>query len=242
MDDIDTVKNIVNLGRSIRNKANIKIRQPLQDIKIFISDISSSMKKYDYQILEELNIKKIQYVDNAEEIVKYNVKPNFTTINQDFGDQKSDIISKINSLDSAYIIKILETDKCILINDNKLNHGYFIIEEIPFDGYCSSSNKNLVASINIELTKDLINEGIVRDLIRKIQNLRKDSDFKVNDRIDVYISSNSEIDQAISKNKDYLKNEVLALNLNTDSYSGEHKIEFLINNVKVHLGISINNK
>ena len=123
-----------------------------------------------------------------------------------------------------------------------MNHEYFIIEEIPFEGYCSSSNKNLVASINIELTKDLINEGIVRDLIRKIQNLRKDSDFKVNDRIDVYISSNSEIDQAISENKDYLKNEVLALNLNTDSCSGEHKIEFLINNVKVHLGISINNK
>jgi len=242
MDDIDTVKNIVNLGRSIRNKANIKIRQPLQDIKVFIKNIPSSIKKYDYQILEELNIKKIEYVDNTEEIVKYHVKPNFATINQDFGDQKSNIISKINSLDSTYMIKTLETDKCILIEDNKLDYEYFIIEEIPFDGYCSSSNKNLVASINIKLTKDLINEGIVRDLIRKIQNLRKDSNFKVNDRINVYISSNSEIDQAISENKDYLKNEVLALNLNTDSCSGDHKIEFLINNVKVHLGISINNK
>ena len=92
------------------------------------------------------------------------------------------------------------------------------------------------------MNKDLINEGIVRDLIRKIQNLRKDSNFKVNDRIDVYISSDNEIDQAINENKDYLKNEVLALNLYTNSCLGEHKIEFLINNIKVHLGISINNK
>ena len=242
MADIDTVKNIVNLGRSIRNKANIKIRQPLKNIKIFIENISSSIKKYDHQILEELNIKEIQYVNNAEEIVNYKVKPNFAIISQNFSDMKSEIISKINSLDNSYIIQTLETDKCILINNKKLNHEYFIIEEIPFDDYYASSNKNLVASINIKLNKDLINEGIVRDLIRKIQNLRKDSNFKVNDRIDIYISTNDGIYDAINQNKDYLINEVLALNLYTNSSSGEHKIEFLMNNIKVHLGISINNR
>ena len=242
MTDIDTVKNIVNLGRSIRNKANIKIRQPLKNIKIFIENISSSIKKYDHQILEELNIKEIQYVNNAEEIVDYKVKPNFAIISQNFSDMKSEIISKINSLDNSYIVQTLETDKCILINNKKLNHEYFIIEEIPFDDYYASSNKNLVASINIKLNKDLINEGIVRDLIRKIQNFRKDSNFKVNDRIDIYISTNDEIYEAINQNKDYLINEVLALNLYTNSCSGEHKIEFLMNNIKVHLGISINNR
>ena len=242
MADIDTVKNIVNLGRSIRNKANIKIRQPLKNIKIFIENISSSIKKYDHQILEELNIKEIQYVNNAEEIVNYKVKPNFAIISQNFSDMKSEIISKINSLDNSHIVQTLEADKCILINNKKLNHEYFIIEEIPFDDYYASSNKNLVASINIKLNKDLINEGIVRDLIRKIQNFRKDSNFKVNDRIDIYISTNDEIYEAINQNKDYLINEVLALNLYTNSCSGEHKIEFLMNNIKVHLGISINNR
>jgi len=242
MDDIDTIKNIVNLGRSIRNKANIKIRQPLQKMKIFIRDVSSTIKKYNHQILEELNIKEIEYVGSVDEIVSYKVKPNFAIINRDFSDCKSDIISEIGRLNDLQMIDSLNNDKYVLINGNELSHEYFIIDEIPFDDYCSSSNKNLVASINIKLNENLINEGITRDLIRKIQNLRKESGLKVNDRIDVYIHSNDEIIHAININKDYLKNEVLALNLFTDDNSGEHNIECSINNIKVRLGISINNK
>ena len=241
MEDIDTVKNIVNLGRSIRNKANIKIRQPLQEIKVFVKELSSTIKKYDYQILEELNIKEIEYVNEADEIISYKVKPNFATINRDFRDCKTKIISEIGLLSDSKIIDALDKNKYILIDENKLDREYFIIDEIPFEDYCASSNKNLVASINIKLNQSLINEGITRDLIRKIQNLRKESGLKVNDRIDVYIDSNDDINNAINMNKDYLKNEVLALNLSTNSSLGEYNIECLINNIKVRLGISINN-
>tara|TARA_B100000579_G_C22845816_1_gene864235 strand:+ start:529 stop:3828 length:3300 start_codon:yes stop_codon:yes gene_type:complete len=242
MGNIDTVKNIVNIGRSIRNKANLKIRQPLNDIKIFIKNISPGIKKYNHQILEELNIKEIFYVNKAEDIVNYKVKPNFATISRDFSDMKSEIIAEINSLEDSAIIQKLDIDKYILFRDIKLSTDYLIIEEIPFDNYCSSSNKNLVASINTKLNQDLINEGIVRDLIRKIQNLRKESNFKVSDRINLYISSEHKIIEAISNNEEYLKNEVLALNLYTDNLSGDYKIDFLINNIKVDLGISINNR
>ena len=245
MHDIDEVKNIVNIGRSIRNKANIKIRQPLQKIKIFISNSDSNIEKYNYQILEELNIKEIEYVERAEEIISYNIKPNFSKINEDFGDLKSKIIATINSLDSKHIMQTLRDDKYIIIDDNDLDYNHFIIEEISFDdNYHVSSNKNLIAAVNVKLDRGLIDEGIARDLIRKIQNLRKESGLKVSDRIDVYISSNDEIIRAISNNKNYLVNEVLALNLyyEIDSYKGDYQIDFLVNNIKVDLGISINNR
>ena len=175
----------------------------------------------------------------------YNIKPNFATISKDYNDQKAQIISAINSMDSLHILKLLKDGNPIEINQDsliQLNHQYFIIEEIPFEGYCLSSNKNLIASINTNLNESLVNEGMVRDLIRKIQNLRKDSDFKIDDRIDVYISTNEIINKAIEKNKNYLETEVLAVNLKLDSSLGNYKTEFFIKEIKVNLGISVNNK
>ena len=144
MEDIDTVKDIVNLGRSIRNKkANLKIRQPLKDIKIFFDKLSPNISNYDNQILEELNIKEIFYVEEISEIVSYNVKPNFSNINRDYRDKKSNIISKINLLENDFILKELNTKNYVDIEDEKLTNDYFIIDEIPLENYCCSSNKKI---------------------------------------------------------------------------------------------------
>ena len=239
MEDIDTVKDIVNLGRSIRNKANLKIRQPLEDIKIFLDKVSPSISNYDNQILEELNIKEIFYVSKINEIVSYNVKPNFSNINRDYKVKKSNIISKINLLENDFILKELNTKNFVTIEGEKLTNDYFIIDEIPLENYCCSSNKKLVASINTELSENLIKEGISRDLIRKIQNLRKDSNFKVSDRINLYINSEKNIIEAAFDNQNYIKNEVLALEVFFNDGTGEYSSKFLINDLKVEISISL---
>jgi len=241
--DIDTVKNIVNLGRSIRNKANIKIRQPLNDIKVFIKEKNLSLDKYNRQILDELNIKEIEYVDSPDQIVSYDVKLNFAMLNRDYNDSKSTIIAIINSTEKISILDSLGKNKLFKVNDAiDLSDEYFIIDEIPCKGYYVSSNKDIIASINLELNSTLINEGMVRDLIRKIQNLRKDSDFKVDDRIDVNLISDKKVYDAVKKNQEYLLNEILGVNLTFDKCESDFIVESMIHDVKVKLGISKNNK
>ena len=245
IEDIDTVKNIVNIGRSIRNKENIKIRQPLSKIKVCIDDeLSGRLEKYNTQILEELNIKEIEYVQSDSDLVSYLVKPNFSFINEHFSDNKSEIISFINSTDKDYLLNSFKSSNSIKLDslDINLNKDCFVIDRIANDGYACGVNKNITVSIYKELNENLINEGITRDIIRKIQNLRKESEFQVDDRIDVNISADSTVITAVKRNYEYLSNEVLAVNLNLDNSDGDFSAEFIINKHKVQLGISKNYK
>ena len=245
IEDIDTLKNIVNIGRSIRNKENIKIRQPLANIKVCIDEKNViRLKKYNTQILEELNIKQIEYVQSDSDLVSYEIKPNFSFINEHFSDNKSKVISCVNSLDRNYILDSFKNANSIILEDLdiELNKECFIISQIPKIGYACSTSRNITIAIYTELNQDLINEGITRDIIRKIQNLRKESEFQVDDRIIVNILAESPIIDAINQNYEYLSNEVLALELNLNDSTGDFIDEFIINKYKVQLGISKKNK
>ena len=141
------------------------------------------------------------------------------------------------------ILKSLNKSKHFKVNDSvTLSEECFIVEEVASKGYYVSSNKEVTASINIKLNDDLINEGMVRDLIRKIQNLRKDSNFKVDDRIDIGLVSDGKLYHAVQANQEYFLNEVLGVNLVIDDCDNDFVIDSIINDVKVKLGISKNNK
>jgi len=241
IEEVDAVKQIVNLGRSSRNKVNIKIRQPLENIKVFISNTYiNRLRKYDSQILEELNVKSIEYVNKESDIAQYNVKPNFSSINQKYKDKKSDILDEIKTIDTMIIYKSLKEKKLLKLTkiDIELDVSDFIIDEIPFDNYFLTSNNDIIVSIKTKLNNELINEGITRDFVRKIQNLRKDSNYKVDDRINISIQADRAIYDAIDNNRDYLLNEVLGSKLNYEEDLYKDKIEFKIKNTQVLLSIS----
>ena len=237
---IDTVKDVVSLGRSARNKANIKVRQPVSDISIYFKKENKyDIECYKDQIIQELNIKDIKFVTNISDIVEYEIKPNFAIISQKYGDKKGDIIALINKSDKKDIIrKINANQECNLSKDYILTIEDLIINEIPNEGYCLSSNNNAIVSINTILDDSLIDEGIVRDIVRKVQNLRKDSDFKVEDRININIISDDMIYKSINAHKKYFLDEVLGVDLITGLSDAPFNIEFIINGKKVQIGIS----
>ena len=113
-----------------------------------------------------------------------------------------------------------------------------IIEEIPKKDYCVISNNNAIVSINTKLDDTLIKEGIVRDIIRKIQNFRKDSGFKVEDRISISILSDDKVYQAIDSNRNYFLSEVLGVDLVKGINNEEFSQKFIVNDISVELGIS----
>ena len=241
--EIDDIINIVNLSRSARNKANIKVRQPLSTLNIYSKDdISKTINRNQKQIKEELNIKKINIVDNVSSILSYKIKPNFALLSQKYSSDMKLIINSLNQTNHSDLIKQIESDKKIKISINseniEIHEEELIIEEIPNKGLCVNGNRDFKVGLDVEITEDLKMEGIIRDLIRQVQNLRKKSNLNVSDRIEFAFLGNQKIHDSIEKFKDYLMNETLIELISEDVEKLDFKEDFTIDNIKVSISIS----
>ena len=244
--NIDSIISIVSLGRSARNRANIKNRQPLQRVHIYTpenNDVSLDDSSRQ-EILEELNIKECKFIDNPEDIISYRIKPNFATLKDRFDSEMKDVIGKLNQID--------DSDKMRMINDAGININFngkeekilkedLMIEEIPKEGISVSSSNGIVVGVDTNISDSLLQEGIVRDVIRHIQNFRKESDLRVQDRIDVCIKSDNQMVEAIENNIEYFKNEILAVSISFDVLNSDYSKKIELNGVSLELGISISN-
>ncbi|MBT7377197.1 MAG: class I tRNA ligase family protein, partial [Candidatus Marinimicrobia bacterium] len=242
--EVDTVINIVSLGRSARNKANIKIRQPLSEIVIYCDDkTKTAVNRNKVQVLEELNLKNLRFVDVDADLITYSVKPNFAVLGQKLGKEMKNAISQIEQMDNLEIIKKLKHKSIIqitILNETiELTVDDLAIVETPKEGFSLSSALSTIVGINTHISAELENEGIVRDLIRQVQNLRKDSGLKVEDRIDVELKCDENIENALSENKTYFMTEVLALDLKYSSHDLQHKTSFNINGNPIELSIAV---
>ena len=231
--EIDTVKNIVSLGRSARNKVNIKIRQPLSEMLVYVDD--SNISKYQNQIIEELNIKKIDLVESPLEIIKYNVKPNFSILGQRFGKDLNYIIKHLKMISADEIIKKINMDGHIKIAEYKLVKDEIEIEEIPLKDYYSiSSNQEIKVAINTNINQELREEGMIRDFIRAVQNYRKESDFEVEDRISLLILCKNDFYTALNNNLHYFKGETLCKEIKrVDELIDENKLNIQSLNIEI---------
>ena len=241
--EIDDIISIVNLSRSVRNKANIKVRQPLSNLYIFSADdISETIKKNESQIKEELNIKEINIVDNLSSILSYKIKPNFALLSEKYGSDMKIIISSLNQSDQSVLVNQLKRNNKIdlKVANNKFEifEDELIVDEIPNNNLCINGNRDFKVGLNINITHDLKMEGIVRDLIRQVQNLRKKSNLNVSDRIIFAMSTDKKIHEAILKFKDYFMNETLTESLIEDVEELDFKENFKIDETKVTISIS----
>ena len=241
--EIDDIINIVNLSRSARNKANIKVRQPLSNLYIYSTDnISDTIKRNEIQIKEELNIKEISIVDNVSSILSYKIKPNFALLSEKYGSDMKMIISAINQSDQNSLMNQLASNNKIDLNIEDKNfeilEDELIVDEIPKDNLCINGNRDFKVGLNINITEELKMEGIVRDLIRQVQNLRKKSNLNVSDRIIFALSGNQKIHDSISKFKDYFMNETLIESFSEDVKNLNFKEDFKIDDMKVSISIS----
>tara|TARA_A100001011_G_scaffold339647_1_gene371217 strand:+ start:256 stop:3561 length:3306 start_codon:yes stop_codon:yes gene_type:complete len=244
MTNIDSIISIVGLGRSARNRANIKNRQPLQTVYIYIPKqkniiLDESSKQ---EILEELNIKDIKFINNVDDILSYKVKPNFVALKDRFDSNMKDVISKLSQIKDSHKINMLNDGNINLEIDGSVEKIYrddLIIEEVPIDDISVSSYNGIVVGIDINISERLEKEGLVRDMIRHIQNFRKESCLEVQDRIDVCIKADSKIIEAIEENLEYFKNEILAVSITYDVLNSKYSKKIELNAMQIDLGISI---
>tara|TARA_Y100000996_G_scaffold388758_1_gene348582 strand:- start:1149 stop:1988 length:840 start_codon:yes stop_codon:yes gene_type:complete len=244
--EVDTLIEVISLGRAARNKANIKIRQPLKEVVIYSQDMSH--KEYlmtnENDILEELNIKNVRFANKAEELVSTNIKPDFQVLGQKFNKNMKEVLSEIKQLDEAILKDIVLTRKIKyqISKDIEVDYSDFIIEEIPNEGFEVSSNNSFIVAININIDDSLKKEGMVRDLIRHVQNFRKESGLDISDRISISISPSEDLVLAIKNHKKYFMNEVLGVNIRLDGHDLDFNKDIQIGSHKIRLGLSKENE
>ena len=211
-ESMEKVLAIVTLGRSCRNVSGMKNRQVLA--KAYVGTKRSLNEDYYYIIKEELNVKDIEFREDVSDFVSYNVKPNLKTVGPKYGS----ILPTINQMlrggnGTAFVKELKENGSVILeIGDAKveLKEEDLLIETAKSEKYISSQEGDMTVVLDIELTDELIEEGFVRELISKIQNLRKESGFEVQNHIEMYYSDNKKLAEIIEKNKEQIADETLA--------------------------------
>ena len=213
---MDLVRNLISLGRNAREEAKIKVRQPISEVildgknKDVLSDLTDLIK-------EELNVKEVTFVNDLSDYMNFIVKPNYKVCGKIFGPSIKAFSEKLLTL-RTNDINTLEEGKTIKIEVN--NEEYDIdLEMVDIrisskEGFNVAMENNNFIILNTTLSDQLINEGISRELISKIQNLRKEKDFDITDRINIYYGKNEEFEKAIKDFIDLIKNETLCIEMN----------------------------
>jgi len=211
-------QNISSMVLSLRKKEMIKVRQPLQKIMIPVLDEQdrSDIEAVSDLIVSEVNVKEVELLDDAAGILVKNIKPNFKVLGPKYGSNMRFVNQAIQGLSDEQIGQI-ERDGQIEIEVNE-NRENLLLEEVEIstediEGWLVANQGNLTVALDVSISEDLKNEGIARELVNRIQNLRKEKGLEVTDRIRLFVKRDGVVDQAIESNADYIKNETLTREL-----------------------------
>lgn len=209
---MDEVLKIVVLGRAARNTANIKNRQPLGRMYI-----KSEVLPVFYQtiIRDELNVKEVEFVSDVQDFTSYTFKPQLKTVGPKYGKQLVNIKTALLELDGNKAMDKLNERGFLSFEFDgqsvELTKDDLLIDMTQKQGFISETDNTVIVVLDTRLTPELIEEGFIREIISKIQTMRKEAGFEVTDHITVYVQDNESISSVLRQNETFIKNEVLSL-------------------------------
>lgn len=216
---MELAQNISSLAHSLRKKEKLKVRQPLSKILVPVLDeqFKQHVQAVEELIKTEVNVKGVEYIDDASGILVKKIKPNFRKLGQQYGAQMKEISSKIGTFGQEQIAEIEKNGSLSIELSNgaidiTLDDVEISSEDIP--GWTVANEGKLTVALDITLTEELKKEGIARDLVNRIQNMRKDMGLEIQDKISINIEKNTNlVNAALETNKEYICNETQALSL-----------------------------
>ncbi|HEY9184986.1 MAG TPA: isoleucine--tRNA ligase [Salegentibacter sp.] len=215
---MEKAQTISSLVLSLRKKEMIKVRQPLQRVMIPVLDQQQreEIKAVEELIKSEVNVKELQLIDDASGILVKKIKPNFKVLGPKFGKDMKLVVSKINDLNATDITTIeREGSIDIEVNEKLITLAAEEVEITSQDieGWLVASSGNITVALDVSISPELKKEGVARELVNRIQNLRKESGFEVTDSIDVTLQKDGIVEDAVNENITYIKNETLTAHL-----------------------------
>ena len=236
--DMDEVLKVVVLGRACRNEANIKNRQPIG--KMFVKAPEKLDEFYVDIIADELNVKEVEFTDDVSHYTTYKFKPQLRTVGPKYGKYLGQIKAVLAELDGHKAMEELNSTgslKLDSISDEVvLSKEDLLIEMTQMEGYVTQSDNNITVVLDTNLTPELIEEGFVREIISKIQTMRKDAGFEVMDHIAVTYEADEKLSNVFEKFGDEIKTEVLAVSIKSGELKGYEK-DWKINGEAVKLAV-----
>ena len=237
-EDMEEVLEAVVLGRACRNTANIKNRQPIG--KMYVKADKELSDFYMDIIRDELNVKEAEFTGDVSKLTTYSFKPQLKTLGRRFGKNINAVREILASLDGQAAMAELNEKGNLTItvdgNEEALEKDDLLIEAAQMEGYISDSDHGITVVLDTNLTPELLEEGFVREVISKVQTMRKDAGFEVMDHIGVSMQDNDKVKEIVQKNEAQIKSEVMADEITYDKAAGFTK-EWSINGEKVTLGV-----
>ncbi|MCI6591759.1 MAG: DUF5915 domain-containing protein, partial [Spirochaetia bacterium] len=226
-----TVQKAVSMGHSLRNQFNLKNRQPLASVALVTRNPSEKTVLSEMQdtIAEELNVKKVEFHDREDELVEYKAKANFKVLGKELGPLMKQAAGIIATLTSEQILSILDGTKLSIDVAGKtveLDEEKVIVERFEKDDLKVLNDGTLTVGLDSKITDELKKEGYVRDLIRGIQNQRKENGYNVTDRIILELGGDADLEAAFKMFADFISGETLAAKASWNAgLTGAHEVE-----------------
>ena len=236
--DMDEVLRVVTLGRAARNQANLKNRQPLQAL---YTDADQGLGElYQHIIKQELNVKEIQFLTDMSQFTAYTFKPQLKILGKKLGKQLGEVRQALQELDGSAAKKELDSTGSLKLSlasgEVELAPEELLIDTAQKEGYTSVSDRGLTVVLDTALNDQLIEEGFVREIVSKLQSMRKDAGFNVTDHIEVYCQGNEKVAQVFADNQDSILHDVLGNACHMDTLDG-YTASWDVNGQQVTFGV-----
>ena len=224
---MDTVMTVVGLGRQLRSSYNVKVRQPLRAIHVVCRNDShlETVDAYADIIRDELNVREVRFSKDESGMAHFNAKPNFSRLGPRLGPKVKQSVGWIKAMPEEQLLMLLDRKAVeITLPDGEkleLEPEDVVVERVPKEGLAVAAEGAIVVALELELTDDLIREGLAREFVNKVQQMRKTADLEVTQRIRVTYASDAQVQEAVQAHEAYIMNEVLALELTSADEVGQ---------------------
>ncbi|MBQ7104608.1 MAG: isoleucine--tRNA ligase [Bacilli bacterium] len=229
---MDLIRDLISLGRNAREESKVKVRQPISEVildgknKATIEDLIDLVK-------EELNVKEVNFVDDLSEYMNFEVKPNFKVCGPILGKEIGLFSKELGSITNEDISK-LDNGEEVTLGNFKVTKDMIDVRISSKEGFNAAMENNNFIILNTTLTEELLAEGIARELVSKVQQLRKEKDFNITDRIDILYSENEELTKVMNSFESFIKNETLCDNFLVKNDLTE---DYNLNGIEVKLDV-----
>ncbi len=234
------VKRIASMGRAARAKASIKVRQPLSEVLVCPRDPTEAaiLARHRPLLLEELNVKALDTLQDATGIVTFEVKPNLPVLGPRLGREVGAVRSALAALDSREVAEAVRAGKNVMVAGHDLAPDEFLVEMHAIDGYAVVNEAGYTVGVATTITEELGDEGIARELVRRVQDLRREAGFELSDRIVTWFEGNETIARVLVAHAEYVKGETLSVEVVEEPPPGDtQRTSFLIDGIEVTAGV-----
>ena len=231
---------VSSLGRAARSKAKIRVRQPLA--RVLVKTRSSTeweaLSKLASHVIDELNVKEVVSLQEEGEVVEFTVKPNLQLLGPKLGPELPKLQKSLGTADSLQIAGLVNSNRQVQLDDFSLEPNELLVETSDKEGYASAMEAGYLVAIDTNLTPDLADEGMTRELVHLVQNMRRSAGFQISDRIVTWYQGNDQVARVMEKHGGYIKEETLSLDLQPgDAEDGAYVEEHTVDGATVILGV-----